>query len=210
MSGNSTTPTRSRGQLSTRLLLTCAAIGVAGGFVALPTVWATPAIFATVPWLYGILVGAYIFPGVIAQALIRRPGMALVTATLAGIVAAPFFPGGFGYIPFFIVIGVLQEVPFAVSRFRYWKPWVFYTTALVVGLAIAVGEFVIVAGEHAPLWIQIVKPGLFIVSLVLFTFLGRSVAAGLARAGLGRGLMRHVDQRKLPVTTSTTSTRLGA
>lgn len=186
-------------RLSTRLLLTCAAIGVAGGFVVLPTVWAGTALLAVAPQFYGLVVGAYIFPGVIAQSLARRGGLALVTATLAGIVAAPFFPGGFGYIPLFILVGALQEVPFALSLYRYWKGWIFYLTAALVGLGIAVGVFIGVNAASAPLWVQIVNPLVFVASLLLFTYLGRAVAAGLTRAGVARGLALPVDRRRKPV-----------
>ncbi|MEO8907189.1 MAG: ECF transporter S component [Microbacteriaceae bacterium] len=183
-------------KLSTRLLLTLAAIGVAGGIVCLPTIYAGTALLATAPPLYGLVVGAYIFPGVIAQSLLRRGGIAFATATLAGIVAAPFFPGGVLYIPAFALVGALQEVPFAVSAYRYWRGWVFYLAAIVVGLAIAVAEFIAVAGESAPLWVQLVKPGVFVVSLVVFTALGRAVASGLDRAGVGRGLSLPADRRR--------------
>ncbi len=183
-------------RLSTRLLLTCAAIGVAGGFVVLPAVWAGTALLAVAPQFYGLIVGAYLFPGVIAQSLARRGGLALVTATLAGIVASPFIAGGFGYIPLFILVGVLQEVPFAIAGYRYWKGWVFYLTAVVAGLGIAVGVFIAVNAASAPLWVQIVNPLVFVVSLVLFTYLGRVVAAGLTRAGVARGLALPVDRRR--------------
>ncbi|WP_308466214.1 ECF transporter S component [Rathayibacter soli] len=184
-------------KLSTRLLLTLAAIGVAGGIVCLPTIYAGTALLAVAPPLYGLIVGAYVFPGVIAQSLLRRGGVAFATATLAGLVAAPFFPGGVAYIPAFALVGALQEVPFAVSAYRYWRGWVFYLTAVVVGLSIAVAEFIAVAGERAPLWVQIVKPGVFVVSLVVFTVLGRAVAAGLNRAGVGRGLALPIDRRRV-------------
>lgn len=183
-------------KLSTRLLLTLAAIGVAGGIVCLPTIYAGTALLATAPPLYGLVTGAYIFSGVIAQSLLRRGGVAFITATLAGLIAAPFFPGGVAYIPAFALVGLVQEAPFAVSAYRYWRGWIFYLTAAFVGAVIAVAEFIAVAGERAPLWVQIVKPSVFIVSLVLFTVLGRAVAAGLARAGIGRGLSRPVDRRR--------------
>lgn len=183
-------------RLSTRLLLTSAAIGVAGGFVVLPTVWIGTALLAVAPYFYGLVVGAYIFPGVIAQSLARRGGLALVTATLAGVVAAPFIAGGFGYIPLFVLVGALQEVPFLLSLYRYWKGWVFYLTAIVAGLGIAVGMFIAVNAASAPVWVQIVKPLVFVVSLLLFTYLGRAVAAGLSRAGVARGLALPVDRRR--------------
>lgn len=182
-------------KLSTRLLLTLAALGVAGGIVCLPAIYAGTALLLTAPPLYGLITGAYIFPGVIAQSLLRRGGVAFVTALLAGLVAAPFFPGGVMYIPAFALVGLLQEVPFAITLYRHWKGWIFYVTAIAAGLVIAVAEFIAVAGEQAPMWVQIVKPSVFLVGLVVATILGRIVAAGLSRAGVARGLGRPVANR---------------
>lgn len=183
-------------KLSTRLLLTCAAIGVAGAIVCLPTIYLSLGLLGIAPPFYGFIVGVHVFPGVIAQSLFRRGGIAFLTAALTGIACAPFSPLGVATIAPYLLVGVLQEVPFAVTLYRYWRGWVYYAAAVIGGVVIGVIVFVALAAEHSPLWVQLVQSGAFIVSLVVFTAIGRAVAAGLQRAGVGRGIALPVDRRR--------------
>jgi len=65
--------------LSTRVLLICAAIGVASGLLAAVAGYVSPFVFATLPVLYGLVLASHVVPGVIAQALLRLPWVALLT-----------------------------------------------------------------------------------------------------------------------------------
>jgi len=179
---------------STRLLLTCAALGVAGSLVFVPTVYAGTALLALAPVFYGLATGAYILPGVLAQALFRRGGIAFITTLLAGLVAAPFVPGGITYLPIFALVGAVQELPFAINRYRYWRGWVFYATAVVVGAAAGISSFRLLDVATTPLWVQIVQPLTYVIAFVAFTWIGRAVAAALDRTGVARGLQRSIDR----------------
>jgi len=182
-------------KLSTRLLLTCAAIGVAGAVVCLPTIYLSLGLLGIAPPFYGFIVGVHVFPGVIAQSLFRRGGIALVTATLTGLACAPFSPMGIGTIAPYVFVGLLQEIPFAVTLYRYWRGWVYYLAAVIAGLGIGGVLFVVLASQHAAFWVQLVQSGAFVVSLLAFTAIGRVVASGLQRAGVGRGVALPVDRR---------------
>lgn len=183
-------------RLSTRLLLTCAAIGVGGGLVFVVSGYIGGTISATAPVLYGLIIGVYFLPGVVAQALLRRGGTALMTGLTAGLVSAAFSPQWFfRYFGTGLAIGLLQELPFALSRYRVWKSWVFFLAAGVAGVLFGASVLVALGLEHFAPLAQIVYIALFVLSPIAFTAIGRGVAAALARAGVGRSISMPVDRR---------------
>ncbi|WP_183086491.1 ECF transporter S component [Mycetocola zhadangensis] len=188
--------------MSTRLLLTCAAIGVAGGLVFVVSGYLNGVMSAAVPILYGSLVGVYFLPGVVSQSLLRRGGVALLTGLFAGLIAAAFSPQWFlRYFGAGLAIGLLQEVPFLIGRYRYWRGWVFYLAAAIAGLIFGAGVFVAIGAEKFEPLANIVYFGLFVVSPMIFTWLGRILAARIDKTGVARGLQREVD-RRAPLPTS--------
>jgi energy-coupling factor transport system substrate-specific component len=177
---------------STRLLLTCAMIGVGGGIVFTISAYISGTLAAAAPLFYGAVIGVYFLPGVVAQALLRRPGVALITSVLAGLISVPFQPIGFAAVMGAGAIGALQELPFVVSGYRYWRAWVFYLAVVVAGLVFGAGVFVAQGAETAQGWVQVLHIGLFVVSPVVFTWIGRTVADALDRTGVGRGMQRPI------------------
>src|SRR5690606_2338875 len=105
------------------------------------------------------IVGVHVFPGVIAQSLFRRGGVAFITATLTGLACAPFSPLGIGTIAPYIFVGLLQEIPFAISLYRYWQGWIYYLTAAIAGAGIGAVLFVVLASQQAVFWVQLVQSG---------------------------------------------------
>ena len=181
---------------STRLLLTCAAIGVGGGLVFVVSGYVQGLLAATVPILYGALIGIYFLPGVISQSLLRRGGVALLTGLFAGLVAAAFSPQWFfRYVGAGIAIGLLQELPFLITRYRYWKAWVFYLAAAIAGIVFAVGVYVALGLSHFAGWANLVYFSLFALSPVAMTWLGRLIADRLDKTGVARGLQHEIDRR---------------
>ncbi|MET4637622.1 ECF transporter S component [Mycetocola sp. 2940] len=181
---------------STRLLLTCAAIGVAGGLVFVASGYVQGLVAATLPIAYGLLVGIYFLPGVIAQSLLRRGGVALLTGLFAGLVAAAFSPQWFfRYLGAGLAIGVLQELPFLITRYRYWRAWIFYLAATVAGLILGFGVFVVIGLSSFAGWANLVYFALFAVSPVIVTWLGRIIADRLDKTGVARGLQHEIDRR---------------
>lgn len=181
---------------STRLLLTCAAIGVAGGLVFVVSGYLNGLMSATVPIVYGALIGVYFLPGVVAQSLLRRGGVALLTGMFAGLIAAAFSPQWFlRYFGAGLAIGLLQELPFLVTRYRYWRAWVFYLAAAIAGLIFGVGVFIGIGAEQFGPGLSVVYFGLFAVSPLVFTWLGRIIASRIDKTGVARGLQREVDRR---------------
>lgn len=171
--------------LSTRILLVCAAIGVATGVLGGIEGWITIPVLATVPFLYGFLLGVHALPGIIAQELFRMPWVALLTHVLAGLVGSAIAPV---YIPQFLgtalLFGVIQEGVAAIFRYRAWSWWRYLLSALVIGAIVA---FVVaLAADLAalPAWAQGVYLVLSLLGPIVWTLLGLGIGRALERAGV--------------------------
>ncbi|WOF22677.1 ECF transporter S component [Microbacterium betulae] len=171
--------------IPTRVLLVCAAIGVATGILGGIEGWLVVPVLAGAPIIYGFILGVHVLPGVIAQELLRRPWVALLAHLLAALVSCAVAPP---YTPQFLgtalLFGGLQEGIAALFRYRTWSWWRFLISGVVIGAFIAL--VVAVAADIAalPLWAQISYIVLSLLGPVAWTLVGLAVGAGLRRAGV--------------------------
>ncbi|QIG38835.1 ECF transporter S component [Microbacterium sp. 4R-513] len=177
--------------LSTSVLLTCAAIGVATGAVGGLAGWLTPVVLATLPILYGFVLGAHVLPGIIAQELIRLPWVALISHVVAALVASAMAPQwAFRFLGTAILFGGIQELVAALTRYRVWSAWRFFLSAIVIGVLVAV---VVAFAAHLAtlaLWAQIVYLALAVLGPVAWTAVGLGIGSALRRAGVARRASR--------------------
>jgi len=178
-------PAESR--LTTSVLLTCAAIGVATGVLGGIAGWLTPVVLATVPILYGIILGAHVLPGIIAQELIRLPWVALISHVVAALVASAMAPQ---WAPRFIgtaiLFGGIQELVAALTRYRVWVAWRFFVSAIAIGGVVAVAVAFAAHLSSLPFWAQITYLVVALLGPVAWTAAGLGVGSGLRRAGVAR------------------------
>ncbi|WP_307218283.1 ECF transporter S component [Microbacterium sp. SORGH_AS_0888] len=173
--------------LSTRVLLTCAAIGVATGLLGGLAGWITYPVLAVAAPLYGFVLGVHVLPGIIAQEVLRLPWVALLTHVLAALVASAIGPQWtLRFLGTAILFGGIQEVIAALTRYRSWAAWRFFVSGAVIGLVIAVAVFFAAHIGGMPLWAQILYLVLSVVAPVLWTAVGLGVGTGLRRAGITR------------------------
>lgn len=171
----------------TRVLLTCAAIGTAGGLLLVPVSLVSIAIGPIAPLAFAVLSGLWNTPFVLALALLRRPGVALLASLFAGIVNAILTPVGASAILTCLMVGAMVEIPLALGLYRSWRAWIFYVGGAVFALAYALYSMAYLgAADWAP-WTQVAYLVLSIGSSLGSVWLGRFIAARLAAAGLGRG-----------------------
>ncbi|MGN8553813.1 UNVERIFIED_CONTAM: ECF transporter S component [Microbacterium sp. SLM126] len=174
-------------RLSTSVLLTCAAIGVAAGVLQAGAGAISAPISAAAPILYGLILGVHVLPGVIAQELLRAPWVALITHLVAALVASAIVPVWIGrYVGTALLIGGLQELIAATSRYRRWEPWRFFLSAVIIGAVIAAAIWFAADVSRFPLWGQVVYVALFILGPVLWTAVGLAIGRALRRAGVPR------------------------
>jgi energy-coupling factor transport system permease protein len=173
--------------LSTRVLLTCAAVGVATGLVSagwagLHFVAATGAI----P-LYGLVLGFHVLPGVIAQQVLRAPWVALITHAISALIGLAFVPAMAGrYLLAAAVFGGVQEGVSALTRYRHWEPWRFLLSSAVTGVVIAVPLWFAFDVAGLPAWSATGFVVLFVIGPVAWTVVGLAIGNALRRAGVIR------------------------
>ncbi len=176
--------------MTTRLLLSCAAIAVAGGLVAAANAYLFNLLLAAAPMLLGLAAAGYFLPGVLALACFRRGGVGLVTSLIAGLVQAPFVPTGIVSVSVFVIIGIAIELPFLLTRYRIWRAWLFYVMALWVSAFYSAYWFVAYDLVRTAVVMQVVLPIVLTLTLLAATWFARFLAVRLTRTGVFRGLQR--------------------
>ncbi len=172
--------------LSTRVLLICAAIGVATGLLGGVAGWLTPAVIAAVPIVYGLVLGVHVLPGIIAQEVLRLPWVALLAHVLGALVASAMAPGWAGrFLGTAILFGGIQELVAAATRYRVWRAWRFFISAVVIGILVAVVVAFVAHLSSLPVWAQIAYLAISVIGPVAWTAIGLGIGVQLRRAGIG-------------------------
>ena len=177
-----------RNPYSTRVFLSAAAIGAAGGVLAIALNWVFIAINTTpLATLFIVAVfGVWVIPGMLSQVLFKVPGIALFTMLVAGLVNAPFTPYGVAQIWSTVIFGVLLELPFALTFYRFGSPRMFWIAHPLSQLLVI--PFYVVGLDLAAFapWVIPVFVVLTLVSALFFTWLAQLLASRLQAAGVAR------------------------
>ena len=174
------------GKVTTAYLLTCAAIGVATGLLIIPATAFSTLTYATLPPLSALVAGAWVVGFVVAMRLVERPGAALLTGLISGLVAAPLSATGPVIVVTNVMFAAFIELPFLVTLYRRWSTWLHYAGALAMGVA-----YPLLAAQSFDLWAM--APGLVVgfialctASCIAGTFLAIVIADRLREAGVAR------------------------
>lgn len=173
--------------LETRVLLVCAAIGVATGIVGGIAGLLTPVVLATMPFAYGLLLGAHVLPGIIAQEVLRQPLVALLSHVMAALVASAFNPAWAGrFLGTALLFGAIQEGVAALTRYRAWGAWRFFISGAIIGAIVAVVVFFAAHLSVLAGWAQIAYLALSVLGPIAWTAVGLGIGSSLRRAGVAR------------------------
>jgi energy-coupling factor transport system permease protein len=176
-----------RSRISTSVLLTCAAIGVATGILGGAAGWLTVGVLAGFAPLYGLLLGVHVLPGIIAQEVLRMPWVALAAHVLAALVSSAIAPiYVLQFLGTAVLFGGIQELVAAVVRYRSWAPWRFFISAVVIGLIVATAVYFAAHIKTFAPWAQVLYLIVSVLGPVAWTAVGLGVGAGLRRAGVAR------------------------
>ena len=171
----------------TRILLSAAALGAAGGVYVVALNWASVLTGAIAYYIYAATIALWALPVFVSQALLRRPGIALLTAVIMALINAAFTPFGVQQLANFVVVGLLMELPFAVTLYRRWSKrmfWIAHPISALLQSAIYTVS-VILAFEAVPWWALTIAIVGGIISSFVVTWLGQLIAGRLRKAGLG-------------------------
>jgi energy-coupling factor transport system substrate-specific component len=159
-------------------------IAVAFGviFWAWNTVWSvTESAFAFFPPAQALLYGIWLLPAVLGGLIIRKPGAALYTETVAAIVSALLGNAwGSTVIPQGIVQGIAAELAFAALRYRSFRLPAALLAGAMTGLGAALFDFFAWTSEYA-LWD-------YRIPYALCTIVSGTILAGLGSWALVRAL----------------------
>lgn len=174
-----------RTSLPTRVLLVCAAIGVATGALGGVAGLLTPLVLVGAPYAYGLLLGSHVLPGIIGQEVLRRPLVALITHGVAALIASAFNPAWtMRFLGTALLFGAIQEGVAALTRYRSWGSWRFFVSAVVIGGIVAVVVFFAAdLGRFAP-WAQVAYLVISVLGPVAWTAIGLAIGRSLRRAGI--------------------------
>ena len=100
-------------RVTTAFLLTCAAIGVAGGVLLWGAGWASTVLFATVPFASAALAGLWLLPATVALRLLERPLAGILVGVLSGLVVFPFIGAAIWW-AFFAELAFIVALPVAL------------------------------------------------------------------------------------------------
>lgn len=173
-------------RVTTSFLLTCAAIGVAGGALLWGAAWISSALFVTVPFASVAVAGLWLLPATIALRLLERPFAGILVGVISGLVAFPWFGAAIWW-------ALFAEIPFLLAIYRSWRTWQYYAGAVFVGIVYPIAAAVSFdLGTMQP-WAVVAFFALTIVSCLIGVGLGiliadRLRAAGVAKLARRRGL----------------------
>jgi len=174
-----------RFRFPTALLLTCAALGVAGGLLLAPANWLSTILFPGLPFVSVGLAGLWLLPSVIALRLLRRPLVGLLVGLLAGLVIVPFSGYGFGSVATNLWWAAFTELPFLFVMWRYWGTWLHYIGAVVVGIVYPLLAWASFDLGSFPVGTRVLFFAITLASCLGGTALGVLIADRLRAAGVG-------------------------
>nr|WP_239528566.1 ECF transporter S component [Microbacterium esteraromaticum] len=171
--------------MSTRTLLVCAAIGVATGILGGIAGLATVGVIAVVPYLYGLVLGVHVLPGIIAQEVLRKPMVALITHVIAALISSAFTPmWAMRFIGTALLFGAIQEGVAALTRYRAWGRWRFFVSAAIIGAIVAAVVGVVVDLTQFEPWVQLSYLIISVLGPVAWTAVGIAIGNALRTAGV--------------------------
>ena len=174
-----------RFRLPTAILLTCAALGVAGGLLLAPANWVSTLLFAGLPFVSVAMAGLWLLPSVIALRLLKRPLVGLLVGLLAGLVIVPFSGYGFSSVLTNLWWAAFTELPFLFVLWRYWGTWMHYVGAIVVSVVYPVMAWASFNLGSMSIGVQGAFFAITLASCVGSTALGTLIADRLRKAGVG-------------------------
>jgi len=165
-------------------IIIASVIAVAFGIIfwAWNFVWsATEAAFTFFPPAQTLLYGVWLLPAVLAGLIIRKPGAALYTETVAAVISALLgAKWGATVIPQGLVQGLGAELAFAMLFYRSWKLPAALLAGLLTGLSAALFDFFAWNSSY-DLWD-------YRIPYALLTIVSSTIVAGVGSWALTRAL----------------------
>lgn len=132
-----------------------------------------------------ILAGLWAVPATLALALLRSPGVGVLTGLIAGVAMTPFSPQGASVILATLWWAAACEVPFLLTRYRRWTLALHVCGGGVAGLASIVVSVATGVLPALTFPAQVLTLALSIAAPVVCAIGGVALAGRLRRTGVG-------------------------
>jgi energy-coupling factor transport system substrate-specific component len=184
-------PAHRRGhRTATRTILTAVALGSAVGVVLIPFNFVNIALSSTMPVLSAISYGVFCLGSLIPLAVLRTPGTGILGSAAAGIVSS-LSPYGLMAAVTMIIMGILLELPFLITRYRRFGMPMFLISGTIIGIAICLLNYfgLNMAVMAKPVLVMVLVAQL--VSVVIGFVASLLIARALGKAGIGVSAARR-------------------
>lgn len=179
-------PVAAGGRPSTRDMLVAAAIGVAGSLVVVPLTYLQ--VFAGIAHVYLVAatLGLWFLQCVVPLIVVRKPGASLIACLAMGVVSAATTPFGVAAIGALIMEGLLIELPFMVTLYRWWTRTQFVASAMLFSALMGTMAPRAVGVDSPTTPMSLISFAVALASSLVFLVLGFAVAKGLRSRGVTR------------------------
>jgi energy-coupling factor transport system substrate-specific component len=167
------------------VLLSCAAIGAAGAVLLTVANLTAKLLIPVFPPSAYVLAGLWAVPATLALALLRRPGVGVLTGLIAGLAMTPFSPQGASVILATLWWAAACELPLLVTRYRRWTLALHVCGGIVAGLASVAVSYATGVLPALALPAQVLTITLSIAAPAAAALGGVTLARRLRRTGVG-------------------------
>lgn len=171
----------SRFAYSTRALMVCAALAAAFTVLFIGYTWAELAILPVAPLVIVFTSGLWFALPLLAMLYVQRPGAALITAAIAGLIASFASPYGWQLLAFAAVYGLIVEIPFAVTAWRRFGVVMTGIVGLVFGAGSVGAYWMIFTGAGFGTAMLIVMVIATVIAFLAWAFAAWALARALRR-----------------------------
>ena len=163
-----------------RSLAVAAGIGVLGALLFIPVSAYAVTIAPDAPLLYAPIVGLWTLPVLASVLALRRPGVGMLTALVAGLASMPLSGYGYRALLSAVAVALVLEIALALARYRRWdKTYLAIVLAIEVLVLNAIGWGTLLRLDAAPLGVQLAYLPISLISvggaLVLAALLARLI-----------------------------------
>lgn len=131
-----------------------------------------------------IFASLFLIPGLATPYILRRPGAAFLGQVLVGFVQLSFDPGGWTSLTIYIVLGILYELPFLVTRYRNYHLLTLISGGIISNLLVLTIVGLVAGGFNIAPSIIIIAYILVFVSGTIGPLLAKLLADTIVKAGV--------------------------
>ncbi|WP_220195314.1 ECF transporter S component [Ktedonospora formicarum] len=138
----------------------------------------------------------FLIPGLATPYILRRPGAAFLGQVLIGFVQFPFDPGGWTSLTIYIMLGILYELPFLVTRYRNYHLLTLISGGIISNLLVLTIAGLAAGGFHIAPSIIIAAYVLIFVSGTIGPWLAKLLADTIVKTGVlsSYAISDHTEQ----------------